>query len=61
LSASIVAVERGSRVFVEFPPEFKIEPEDLVYVCGTRPSLAKYQNEFDTAAVERVVAEATAL
>jgi len=59
--AAIVAVERGARVFVEFPPEFRIEADDLVYICGTRASLERYLHLFDAApAVGREVAASSA-
>jgi len=43
---SVVAVERGDQVIVEFTPGFEIQPEDTVYVSGTSESIATYFKGF---------------
>ena len=32
---SIVAVERGEEVLMEFPPSLVLEADDALYLCGT--------------------------
>jgi Trk K+ transport system NAD-binding subunit len=39
---SIVAVERGEEVLVEFPPGFRFTSNDAVYVCGSHAALKRY-------------------
>jgi Trk K+ transport system NAD-binding subunit len=51
--ASVVAVERGEEVFVELGPDFRFEPEDTVYVCGSSTAVRRFQEEFGS---ERAVA-----
>lgn len=43
---SVVAVERGDQVIVEFTPGFEIQPEDTVYVSGTSEAIATYFRGF---------------
>ncbi len=43
---SIVAVERGEDVLVEFGPEFRFQPEDAVYVCGSAQAVRRFQEVF---------------
>ncbi len=43
---SIVAVERGDDLIVEFDPEFQFENDDLVYVCGTNSATNKFAAEY---------------
>ncbi|MFL6193768.1 MAG: potassium channel family protein [Thermoanaerobaculia bacterium] len=40
---SVVAVERGETVIVEFPPEFRFNPQDAVYICGSRDSVRRFR------------------
>jgi len=47
--ASVVGLARDGKALVEFPPEFRIEPEDLIFVCGTPASLAAFGREFRAA------------
>ncbi|CAK0781423.1 putative Trk active potasium channel [Gammaproteobacteria bacterium] len=47
--AAVVAVERGQDVFVEFDSAFRVHPEDVIFVCGTRGSLDRYLQAFDIA------------
>jgi Trk K+ transport system NAD-binding subunit len=43
---SVVAVERGDDVIVEFEPEFEVLPDDTVYVSGTNEAVATYFKGF---------------
>jgi Trk K+ transport system NAD-binding subunit len=43
---SIVAVERGEEVLVEFGPGFRFQPEDAVYVCGSARAVRRFQEVF---------------
>ncbi|MBL0148316.1 MAG: NAD-binding protein [Ideonella sp.] len=45
--AKVVAVERGSAVIMEFEDGFVVQPDDLVFICGSIKSLERYQREFD--------------
>ena len=44
---SIVAVERGEEVLVEFGPDFRFHPEDAVYVCGSSRAVRRFQEVFE--------------
>ncbi|HEY5610599.1 MAG TPA: NAD-binding protein, partial [Thermoanaerobaculia bacterium] len=39
---SIVAIERGSEVHVEFPASFRIESDDTVFVCGSEENVRRF-------------------
>ena len=43
---SIVAVERGDDLIVEFDPEFRFAKDDLVYACGTNAATLKFSSEY---------------
>lgn len=43
--ASLVALERQGQVIAEFDDAFRIEPEDMVFVCGTLTSLDLFAHE----------------
>lgn len=43
---SVVAVERGAEVIVEFDDNFEIRPDDTMYLCGTNETLAEYARSF---------------
>jgi Trk K+ transport system NAD-binding subunit len=43
---TIVAVERGEELLVEFGPEFKIQINDAVYVCGSAEAEQKFYQHF---------------
>jgi Trk K+ transport system NAD-binding subunit len=49
--AAIVAVQRGSDVVVNFKAGFVVAADDIVFICGSTPSLERYFDEFDTEAV----------
>ncbi len=49
--AKIVAVERGSDILVEFERSFQIQPDDVLYACGTLNDLERFQREFGVAPV----------
>ncbi|MDX1583334.1 MAG: NAD-binding protein [Thermoanaerobaculia bacterium] len=44
--ASIVAVERSDQVFVSFPEDFRFEPDDTVYICGSDQSLQHFRRQY---------------
>lgn len=46
---SVVAVERGEDVLVEFGPEFRFQPTDAVYVCGSSRGVRRFQEVFGRA------------
>ena len=43
---SVVAVERGDELLVEFGPEFRFQPNDAVYICGNAEAAQKYDETF---------------
>lgn len=43
---SVVAVERGEEVLVEFGPEFRFEGEDAVYVCGSADAVRRFAEDY---------------
>jgi len=43
---SIVAVERGAEVHVEFPPTFRIAENDTVFVCGSEENVRRFTAQF---------------
>ena len=43
---SVAAVERGDEVRVEFDGNFTLERDDIVYICGTTDTIARYFKEF---------------
>jgi Trk K+ transport system NAD-binding subunit len=43
---SVVAVERGDDVIVEFEPGFRFQPEDSVYICGSSNAMRRYREVF---------------
>ncbi len=49
--AAVVAIEREESVIVEFPPTFVVQPDDILFVCGTLESLEAYLREFKTLVV----------
>jgi Trk K+ transport system NAD-binding subunit len=49
--AAIVAIQRGSEVVVNFKPGFVVAADDIVFICGSAPSLERYFDEFDTETV----------
>jgi len=44
--AAVVAVERASGVLVEFEKGFRVEREDVVFVCGTLEGIDRYMREY---------------
>ncbi len=44
--AKVVAVERGEQVIVDLEEGFVVQPDDVVFVCGSINSLERYQREF---------------
>jgi Trk K+ transport system NAD-binding subunit len=43
---SVVAVERGEDVLVQFGPDFRFQPRDAVYVCGSTEAVRRYTEVF---------------
>lgn len=43
---SVVAVERGEEVIVEFEPGFRFDRGDAVYVCGSSNAVRRFQEVF---------------
>lgn len=53
--AAIVAVERGEQVLVEFGPDFRVQAEDILFVCGTIAGLDTYMRVFHAAVKEKTI------
>jgi Trk K+ transport system NAD-binding subunit len=43
---TVVAVERGDQVFLEFDRHFALQPDDIVYLSGTRHDIGAYFSQF---------------
>lgn len=43
---SVVAVERGDELLVEFGPDFRFAADDFVYICGSAEAAQKYYEVF---------------
>ncbi|HZF13729.1 MAG TPA: NAD-binding protein [Thermoanaerobaculia bacterium] len=43
---SVVAVERGDEVLVDFGPDFRFAPDDAVYVCGSAEAVRRFGEVF---------------
>jgi Trk K+ transport system NAD-binding subunit len=43
---SVVAVERRDELLVEFGPDFRFEPGDAVYICGSAEAAQKFYEVF---------------
>ena len=43
---SVVAVERGDDVIVEFAPGFRFQSEDAVYICGSGNAVRRFREVF---------------
>jgi len=43
---SVVAVERGDDVIVEFEPGFRFQPQDSVYICGSGNAMRRFREVF---------------
>jgi Trk K+ transport system NAD-binding subunit len=52
--AKIVAVERNRDVMVEFDDDFRVRPDDALFVCGSLNSLKRYQREFQATTAPEV-------
>lgn len=44
--AKVVAVERDGAVVMAFEHGFLVQPDDIVFICGSVNSLGRYQREF---------------
>ncbi len=45
---TVVAVERGGQVGMEFPDSFRILSDDALYICGTTDAVMRFHEEFPT-------------
>jgi Trk K+ transport system NAD-binding subunit len=43
---SVVAVERGEEVLVDFGKDFRFQPEDAVYICGSGNAVRRFREVF---------------
>jgi Trk K+ transport system NAD-binding subunit len=43
---TVVAIERGEQLLVEFTPDFHYEPDDAVYICGSAEAAQKFYELF---------------
>jgi Trk K+ transport system NAD-binding subunit len=43
---SVVAVERGEDILVEFGPEFRFAPGDAIYICGSSEATERFAQIF---------------
>jgi K+/H+ antiporter YhaU regulatory subunit KhtT len=43
---SVVAVERGDEVRVDLGPDFRFQPDDAVYVCGSAEAVRRFGEVF---------------
>jgi Trk K+ transport system NAD-binding subunit len=43
---TLVAVERGDDVLVELGPDFRFQPDDTVYVCGSSGAVQRFGEVF---------------
>ena len=43
---SVVAVERGDDLIVEFGAEFRFQPDDQVYICGTNAATLDFVSQY---------------
>lgn len=50
--ASVVALERDGKGLVELPADFRVEPGDLIVVCGTANGIAEFAREFGATPAE---------
>ncbi len=52
---SVVAVERDDDVHVAFDGTFRLQPDDIVYVCGTKETIADYFRAFPGTSVSPTI------
>jgi Trk K+ transport system NAD-binding subunit len=43
---SVVAVERGDQMLMDFPSSFTLSPDDALYICGTTKAVNLYYEEY---------------
>jgi K+/H+ antiporter YhaU regulatory subunit KhtT len=43
---TVIAVERAKELLVEFPPDFRFQPGDAAYVCGTAEATGRFSQRF---------------
>jgi Trk K+ transport system NAD-binding subunit len=43
---TVVARERSGTVDMDFPESFRLDAEDVLYICGTAEAVARYHEEF---------------
>jgi K+/H+ antiporter YhaU regulatory subunit KhtT len=54
--AKVVALERDGEVLVEFGEDFAVRANDILFVCGSVNSLARYQQAFQASIPSDVAA-----
>ncbi len=45
---TVVAVERGNELVMDFPPAFALGPEDALFLCGTSKAVDRYYDTYPT-------------
>jgi Trk K+ transport system NAD-binding subunit len=43
---SVVAVERGDQILMDFPPSFTLSADDAIYICGTTKAVGLYYDQY---------------
>ena len=43
---SVVAVERGDQILMDFPPSFTLSADDAIYICGTTKAVNLYYDQY---------------
>ena len=43
---SVAAVERGEQLLMQFGADFRFEPTDKVYICGSREATRRFVEQF---------------
>jgi Trk K+ transport system NAD-binding subunit len=43
---SVVAVERGGELLMNYPPDFRLTAEDALFICGTIRAVNRYYEEY---------------
>jgi Trk K+ transport system NAD-binding subunit len=51
---SVVAVERGEEVIVDFAADFTIEPSDVIYVVGSDEAVVRFHREYPSTRTNKI-------
>ncbi len=46
---TVVAVERGEEILMDFPPSFALSADDALYICGTTNAVSRFHERFSAA------------